>query len=75
MNRITLKQLNNLAELLTNLTNENFEISQAYGGYKLVKVLDKGGERDISRGYISKRDLYYQIHMYIDGFNVGMKKQ
>lgn len=69
-NKTTLKELKNLVNLLKVFTSENYQIEGAYGGYKLT--LDN---RDISKGYISKSELYYQIEMYFKGLEAGIKKQ
>lgn len=74
-NKITKKDLNNLVNLLKAFTDEDYQISSAYGGYKLVKILDnKGSEKHISKGYISKSELYRQIEMYFAGLEAGINK-
>ena len=42
----------------------NYHLDSAYGGYKLVQIVNQGGGiRVISNGgYTTKRDLYNQIH-------------
>ena len=52
----------------------NYHIDSAYGGYKLVQMVNTGGGiRTITSGYITKRELYYQIHSYMDGILEGME--
>ena len=45
-----------------------FILDGAYGGWKLARICNEGGGQDtISEGgFISKRDLYYQIHALIN---------
>ncbi len=46
----------------------NYCLDSAYGGHRLVKIINSGGgQTDITSGYISKKDLYYQINAFIDG--------
>lgn len=46
-----------------------FHLEGAYGGTRLVQIINySGGVRDVFRcGYVSKRELYYAIHAYLDG--------
>jgi len=36
-------------------------LDMAYGGHKLVQICEGGGMRDITDGYVSKRELYEAI--------------
>lgn len=47
-------------------------IEGAYGGWKLVQITNEsGGERSITDGYSSRRDLYHLIHAYREGMAAG----
>jgi hypothetical protein len=48
-------------------------LSMAYGGYCLHQMADEGtGERDVLRcGHIPKRELYNQMHAFIDGIETA----
>lgn len=48
----------------------HYHIARAYGGNKLVRTDNEGGgERDITYGYVSKKELMNLINMYIAGIN------
>lgn len=45
-----------------------YHLDYAYGGVKLVKMMDKGtGVRDIFSGYVTKKELYDEMRAYIEG--------
>lgn len=47
-------------------------VQGAYGGWKLVQIINEGGgERSITSGYVSKRELYSLIHAYREGMAAG----
>ena len=47
-------------------------VQGAYGGWKLVQIVNEGGgERSITQGYVSKRELYSLIHAYREGMAAG----
>ena len=47
-------------------------VQGAYGGWKLVQIVNEGGgERSITSGYVSKRELYSLIHAYREGMAAG----
>lgn len=47
-------------------------VQGAYGGWKLVQIVNEGGgERSITSGYVSKRELYSLIHAYREGIAAG----
>lgn len=51
-----------------------YVLSGAYGGWKLEQIVSYGGGiRSITNGYISKRDLYYQMSAYLDGIEAGKR--
>lgn len=45
-------------------------VDSAYGGWKLAQIVNEsGGQRDVLySGYVSRRELYEQMHAYIKGF-------
>lgn len=51
----------------------HYHLDCAYSGYKLVQTdNDSGGIRDISRtGYTTKRELYNQLKMFIQGLETA----
>ena len=68
--RITQAKLDNLLEHLNNITDGEFNLGYAYGGVMLER---KNGSVDISpRG--TKRETYYWIHSFIDGFSFAQRK-
>ena len=50
-----------------------YYVEGAYGGWKLVQVLNAGGGvRDVlSAGYTTKRELYHLVHAYRMGVESG----
>jgi hypothetical protein len=82
--RITRKQLDSAAEGLNELTNSpqecyidriaqvgNYNISGAYGGYSLHRIVNtSGGVRDVfGCGHIKASELIRLIYAYRNGFN------
>ena len=50
----------------------SYRLDMAYGGNKLVQIVNEyGGIREITYGFIPKRDLYHQIWAYIKGIEDG----
>ncbi len=46
----------------------NYHLSSAYGGHQLCQMVnDGGGARNITSGYVSKRELYYQMRAFLEG--------
>jgi len=46
----------------------NYHLDWAYGGCKLVRMCnDGGGINEITHGFDSKADLYYQMRAYLQG--------
>jgi hypothetical protein len=44
----------------------------AYGGWKLVQIVNEGGgERAITAGYTTRRELYALIHAYREGMHAA----
>ena len=40
----------------------------AYGGWKLAQYVNEhGGQRDITSGFCPKKELYYQMHAFLNG--------
>ena len=50
----------------------NYQLDMAYGGYKLVQIINEhGGQRNISTdGYGTKRQLYSWMISYLSGIEV-----
>lgn len=50
----------------------SYYLEMAYGGNKLVQIVNEGGGiREITHGFIPKRELYHQIWAYIKGIEDG----
>lgn len=48
----------------------HYYIDGAYGGFKLLRIVKGGGSTDVlGSGYSTKRDLFNQLHAYIQGLN------
>jgi hypothetical protein len=46
----------------------NYHLDGAYGGYKLCQMVnDGGGVRDVTSGYVSKRELYNLMQAFLSG--------
>ena len=45
-------------------------LGQACGGCKLAQMCEGGGGKDITSGFVSKKELYALINMYIKGIEV-----
>ena len=79
MERITKDQLQYKVDLINKakgITDPAYNkvgsylLSGAYGGWQLEKVCNvNGGVNNITQGFISKRELYYQLRAYLDGIN------
>jgi hypothetical protein len=49
-----------------------YYVQGAYGGWKLVQVVNEGGgERSITAGYSPRRELYALIHAYREGMHAA----
>jgi hypothetical protein len=51
----------------------NYHLDMAYGGYKLARICNEGGgiTCPINTGYTTKKDLYNQIHAFMNGINAA----
>ena len=81
MNRITEKMIDAKVDYLNKLTKNNLEVwtdrksnigtyyvESAYGGHQLVQITNEsGGCTPITYGFVSKRELYRLICIYING--------
>jgi hypothetical protein len=48
----------------------HYYIDGAYGGFKLLRIVKGGESTDVlGSGYTTKRDLFNQLHAYIQGLN------
>ena len=46
----------------------HYYLDGAYGGWKLVRIVSEGGGiRDITPGYVPKKELYYQMQAFLSG--------
>lgn len=76
--RITAKQLDQLAELMNHVAgtcghSKGYRISKAYGGYNLVQATEGGGERDVIASYhMPARELDGLIRAYVMGWTDGL---
>lgn len=77
--RITMKDLETLVRLINEETGsptEGYKPNQymldgAYGGWKLVrKCADNAGIREITSGYVPKRDLYHRLQSILTGLHM-----
>lgn len=49
-----------------------YYVQGAYGGWKLVQIVNEGGgERSITAGYTSRREVYALIHAYREGMHAA----
>lgn len=49
-----------------------YYVQGAYGGWKLVQIVNEGGgERSITAGYSPRRELYALIHAYREGMHAA----
>lgn len=73
--RISVKDLEWLVDRLNQVAetqNEHYQLSGAYGGWKLVQKCNNGGTKDVTHsGFTSKKKLYYEIYAYLKGFTSG----
>ncbi len=77
MERITQAHLENLLKRINQTagfenpkysTPDSYGLDGAYGGWKLVQYVNSsGGERNITHGYVSKRELYEKMHAFLSG--------
>ena len=52
----------------------NYQLDNAYGGWMLVQIdNDMGGQRNITQGYRSKRELYDQLFAFLAGVEAAQK--
>ena len=75
MSRTTKANLEWAISLLNSLSNKEYRLTGAYGGYQLVLMEEKGGQRPISSGgYVSKSQLYDQIQA-IHNYHYSVTKE
>lgn len=89
MTRPTQRDLDGLINRLNRMTGNNpqpwsngksnigtYCLDNAYGGNKLVQIVNEGGgERNITHGYVSKRECYVMIAAYIAGIEDCIKRE
>ena len=49
----------------------NYHLNWAYGGCQLVRMCNNGGITDITQGFDTKANLYYQMRAYLNGILDG----
>lgn len=50
-------------------------IDSAYGGYKLAQLTNEaGGQRDITYGFVSKTELYFQMQAFLAGLTTNNRR-
>ena len=60
MSRITMKDLESVIRNLNDASKRHYRLDRAYGGWKVV--VDEGpGIRDLTLGFCSKSEVYYQV--------------
>lgn len=68
--RVTKSELQHKINYLNSLTNKAWFLSQAYGGYSVVRVVTTGGgESDLFRGlgHMPAKDLSVRLNAYMQG--------
>lgn len=60
MERVTRKTLHNMVDCINTLTREEYALDIAYGGYRLVKMCEHGGEADCSYR-MTAREMFYTL--------------
>lgn len=55
----------------------NYHLSFAYGGVTLHQMFNEGGgiTTPLGGGYFTKRELYYKLHAFISGIQIGKENQ
>lgn len=53
----------------------NYYLDGAYSGWKLERIITKGGgaEEPLGGGYYTKRELYYKLSSFISGIRTGLE--
>lgn len=51
----------------------HYKLSAAYGGYQLQQIMNEGGGANVvsRNGYTTKRDLFCQIEMLLNGVEIN----
>lgn len=50
----------------------HYMLDGAYGGWKLVRMdNESGGIREVTSGFVPKRELYYQLRAFLAGVEHG----
>lgn len=53
----------------------NYHLDSAYGGHKLVRIVsDGGGVKEVTYGFVSKRELYGKMQAFLSGIDAGCSK-
>lgn len=79
MFRITIQMLYNLEDYLNKMDPDNtYNIGSAYGGWRLEIIDDKHCIKSVPVGngfYYPKKELYYLINAFIEGFEHAKKQE
>jgi hypothetical protein len=71
--KTTLKDLENLKQLLESITKENLKIDQNHLGYALLVNYNQGGVDFLINGRYSKKELYQLMYYFLKGLNYERK--
>jgi len=84
MNRTTLEQLRTLVNIINRRagfenpawnTIGSYHLGGAYGGWKLERVVSSGGGiESITSGYVSKKELFHELHAFLRGMEAVSSK-
>ena len=72
----TIKELDFLVDRLNEIAQsegEEYQLSGAYGGWKLVKKCKGGGTMDVTQsGFTTKPKLYREITSFLNGYSAAI---
>jgi len=75
--RVTKAELNHKIDYLNKLTEKDWFLSQAYGGYNVVRVVNaSGGQTDLFRhhGHVTAKELALKLSAYCQGIEDTKEK-
>lgn len=61
MERVTKTMLHNMINSINSKTKNTYALDIAYGGYRLVKMCENGGESDCSYR-VTAKEMYYILY-------------
>lgn len=53
----------------------NYHLDHQHNGYQLVQLMTNGGTREISQGFMPKREIYSFLTAVIIGIQIGKENQ